>query len=278
MDNLISVEWLHKNRTNENLIILDASPTSTASEKVSAFPDLCIPNARQFNIKENFSNKESDFPNTVPTPEQFENECQKLGINSDSKLVVYDNFGIYTAPRVWWLFKIMGHDNVSVLNGGLPEWINKKYETVKVSHNKQEFITGNFKSQFNESFVLKHEDIIDNIKSDKFLLVDARSAGRFEGTADEPRKHLQSGSIPNSVNIPFKILLDNGKFKSPEKLKEIFLEKAITDAELAFSCGSGLTACIVMLASEIAFKKSKFLYDGSWTEYAELNNLVKNIE
>ena len=120
---LISTEWLNENLSLDNLIILDASPASTVGGKVSPFPDVSIPNARKINIKEQLTNKESDFPNTVPTDSQFEKVCRSLGINKDSKIVVYDNLGIYTSPRVWWLFKVMGHQAVGVLDGGLLDWV-----------------------------------------------------------------------------------------------------------------------------------------------------------
>ncbi len=272
---VVSAEWLNNNQSNKNLIILDASPKKTISGKVSTVADLCIPNARIFDIKGTFSNQESNFPNTVPSAAQFEKACQSLGIYKDSKIVVYDNLGIYTSPRAWWLFKTMGHENISVLDGGLPEWVKAGFETVKKSTVIQEFPKGNFKSKINEEFVIEYETVIENTVSNNFKIVDARSTGRFSGTADEPRKHLKSGSIPNSINIPSSSLLENGKFKSIEDLREIFTKKTTKKDKLVFSCGSGITACIVMLASEIAFKKSRYLYDGSWTEYAELQNLNK---
>jgi len=272
-NNIVSVEWLKNNLAKDELVILDSSPESTITGKASLVSDLSIPNTRIFNIKGDFTDKESKFPNTVPLAAQFEEACQSLGINADSEIVVYDNLGIYTSPRVWWLFKIMGHDNVRVLNGGLPEWVNQGYETVKKSALKQDYKIGNFKSKFEEKYVINYRDIIDNIETKKFLVVDARSKGRFDGTAPEPRKYLKSGNIPDSINIPYKSLLENGKFKSEQELNNIFNEQTNGQTDLVFSCGSGMTACIVMLASEIAFKNSKYLYDGSWTEYAELGNL-----
>lgn len=271
---IVSAEWLNNNLTKEKLVILDASPTSTAKTKASSLGELCIPNARIFNIKERFTNKAGAFPNTVPTPAQFEQECQVLGINADTEIVVYDNLGIYTSPRVWWLFKVMGHQNIRVLDGGLVEWLNKGFETVKKSDLKQTYPIGNFKSNFQEAYVISYEDVLENSDTDAFLVVDARSEGRFNGTAAEPRKHLQSGHIPGSINIPYKSLLEDGKFKSTLELSALFEEKVPNEKELVFSCGSGLTACIVMLASEMAFKESKYLFDGSWTEYAERQNLT----
>ncbi len=271
---IVSVKWLKDNLSKAHLVLLDASPESTATGKLSSFLGLHIPKSRVFNIKENFTNKASNFPNTVPSASQFEQACQALGINADSEIIVYDNFGIYTAPRVWWLFKIMGHENVRVLDGGLPEWINQGYETIPKSDLKQEYARGNFKSKLQEAYIIKYEDVLENIETDKFLVVDARPEGRFNGTAPEPRKHLKSGSIPKSINIPYKTLLENGKFKTKEEIREIFGEKIDKPTELVFSCGSGMTACIVMLASAMAFQESAYLYDGSWTEYAELQNLT----
>lgn len=271
MKELVSVEWLNENIALPNLVILDASPKSTVSGSFSLHENSTIGGARFFDLKENFADKDSEFPNTVPSPEQFQAECQKLGINKNAKIVVFDNLGIYTSPRVWWLFKIMGHEDVSVLNGGLPEWISEGYSVEpKV---EREFVPGDFEAKFDKKFVKSYTDIIENLTTESFCVVDARSEGRFNGTEPEPRKHLQSGSIKGSVNIPYQAVLKDGKYKSPLELRKLFSEKEIGYKELVFSCGSGLTACIVMLAGEMAYKKGKYIYDGSWTEWAELQNL-----
>lgn len=277
-EEIVSVEWLKDNLTKDNLVILDSSPKSTVSGKTASIQDSFIPNARIFDIKNNFSDKNAKFPNTIPSESQFEEECQLLGINTNSEIVVYDNLGIYTSPRVWWLFKTMGHSNVKVLNGGLVEWLNKGYDTVRKSDLNQDYKTGDFKSNYNKEYIVNFNEVNENINSKEFTLIDARSKGRFDGSAPEPRKHLKSGNVPGSINIPFGTLLENGKFKSKEELEEIFKEQIKDQSKLVFSCGSGLTACIVILASEIAFRKSRYLYDGSWTEYAELNNLKNDIE
>lgn len=169
----------------------------------------------------------------------------------------------------------MGHDNVKVLDGGLPEWIRKGYPTHKKQAIDQKYELGNFKSNPRNEFLITYDDICKNVVSEEFILVDARSRGRFNGTEDEPRAHLKSGKIPKSVNIPYTLLLDKGKFKSIEQIKAIFDQHIDTPSKLVFSCGSGMTACIVMLASEISFRHSTYLYDGSWTEYATKKDLVK---
>jgi len=272
---IVSVDWLKENLQKEEIVILDASPKSTANKTVSEFHHLTIPSSRLFQIKEKFTDQESEFPNTVPTQEQFQIECRKLGININSEIIVFDNLGVYSSPRVWWLFKMMGHENVKVLDGGLPEWISKGYETVEVANHDQQYEEGDFSADKQNNLVLTYEDICKNRKTKEYQVVDARSSGRFNGTAEEPRKTLQSGKIPNSINIPYQSVLDNGKFKSPEELREIFSEANQSGADLVFSCGSGMTACIIMLASQIASYESRILFDGSWTEYAIRERLVK---
>ena len=123
MTELISSKELYENLSDKDLILLDASLSATADGKRSAYQAITISGARPFDLKENFSDRNSLFPNTIPSASQFESECRKLGINRISKIVVFDNMGTYSSPRAWWTFKVMGHDQVSVLNGGLPEWI-----------------------------------------------------------------------------------------------------------------------------------------------------------
>ena len=259
-----------------DLVVLDASLQATAEGNDGKDTLLkTIPGARYFDLKNNFSKTNSSFPNTLPNEAQFDAECQKLGIRQSSKIVVFDSLGVYSSPRVWWLFKAMGHENVSVLDGGLPAWIDRGYsiETRAPKH----YTLGDFKAKLQTKFVKSYSDILDNLRTKTFTVVDARSEGRFNGSTEEPRKHLKSGHIPDSINIPYGDVLDNGKFKSAAALKTLFNKKYTNQKELVFSCGSGLTACIVMLANVIAFNKSKAIYDGSWTEWAEHQNLKKDV-
>ncbi|MEM6522351.1 MAG: sulfurtransferase [Bacteroidota bacterium] len=267
MKELVSVEWLSQNLDKKDLILLDTSLDTTPK-----FKDLTIPTSRYFDLKGNFSDRRSDLPNTMPSEAQFELECQRLGIGQNSYIIVFDNRGIYSSPRVWWMFKVMGHESVSVLDGGLTEWIKKGLNTEKKI--KRTYALGDFRASLNESFVVKYQDIQKNFEESTFTLIDARSEGRFNGTEAEPRKQLKSGHIKGSINIPFQEVLNNNKYKSKEELRMLFQEKCGTDDKLVFSCGSGLTACIVLFASEMAFKKSRYVYDGSWTEWAQKNSLL----
>ncbi len=271
MSPIVTCAWLHQKLQLPNLVLLDASLPQTAEGKASQINAGTIPGSRFFDLKDKFSDKEAAFPNTLPGPEPFEKECQALGINSDSTLVVFDNMGIYSSPRVWWMFKTMGHEQVFVLDGGLPEWINQGYEVETPGANHSS--TGNFKAVLGSELVMTYEDIVAKVDSNQCLVVDARSVGRFLGDAPEPRKHLQSGHIPGSVNIPYQEVLNDGKFKSAATLEKLFESKTGQKEQLVFSCGSGLTACIILLASHLAGKESMLLYDGSWTEWAEFQGL-----
>lgn len=267
---IVSAAWLHTHLEDENLIILDTSLAQTATGQTAIGSPETIKNSRYFDLKNVFSDPDSSFPNTLPAAELFDVEAQKLGINTDSILVVFDAMGVYSSPRVWWLFQIMGHQNIAVLDGGLPEWKAQGFKVVE--HRSNSFKHGDFKANYNPELLATYNDVLANTLDKTFTLVDARSAGRFDGTASEPRKHLKSGNIPNSINIPYEEMLTDGKFKSREALREVF-QKITEEDELVFSCGSGLTACIVMLASVLAGKSSKRVYDGSWTEWAELQDL-----
>lgn len=267
---LVSCDYLYHHIKDPDLILLDASSLENKAGITSVFEGQTIKGARHFDLKNAFSDPEGKFPNTFPSPEQFEKECRLLGINNSSKIIVFDNIGIYTSPRVWWMFKTMGHKNVFVLDGGLPEWIEKGYETT--DHFSQVHVPGNFTCDFHPEQIKHTDQIKTNIREKEFLLIDARSSGRFYGTEKEPRKGLRSGHIPNSINIPYTSVLDNGKFKSIKELREIFKVIDNDDRPIAFSCGSGITACIVLLAAEMVLKNPTSLYDGSWTEWATLNN------
>lgn len=258
---IVSVEWLNENLNNQNLVILDASYLKNRQ-------DIQIKGARHFDLKNVFSDPNSAYPNMLPETAIFEKNCQFLGINKSSQIVVYDNLGIYTSPRVWWMLKTMGHENVMVLNGGFPEWLKHDFETEAVKDVVYE--TGDFTASLNAENVRDFDFVKDNISKSDALVVDARSAGRFNKTEPEPRADLRGGNIENSVNIPFKTLLDeDGKYKSKEALESIFKATFSSDKPLIFSCGSGITACIVLLASEGILENKKSIYDGSWTEWAQ---------
>ncbi|MDO9137835.1 MAG: sulfurtransferase [Lutibacter sp.] len=268
MNPIVSTAWLYENLENPNLVILDASPRENKSNLMPEFTNIQIKGALQFDMEKVFLDKENPIPNMMPNEKVFEDECQKLGINKESFIVVYDNLGVYTSPRVWWMFKAMGHDEIAVLDGGLSAWKNANLPTELLGNT--ETVSGNFKAKYQSDLVVDSTFLLENIESKKMLVVDARSAERFSGLIPEPRENMSGGHIPNSINLPFEKVLHQGKMKPKEELKEIFKNLNIENKPLAFTCGSGITACIILLASELISEKNKnILYDGSWSEWGQ---------
>ena len=271
MNPLVSVNWLSQNLNEPNLVILDVSLESNIANIKVEFPGIQIKGARYLDLKRNFSDLESRLPNTLPNPKYFSLACRNLGINNNSIIVVYDNIGIYASPRVWWIFKSMGHKNIAVLDGGLPSWKNKNYPTESIQN--RVFPEGNFKAIFNLNLQKKAFQILENIVSKEAILVDARSNERFCGLIPETRKNLKSGHIPHAINLPFLEVLRDGKFLSPNEISTIFKKLKIDKRPKIFTCGSGLTACILILASTLILEDNHFLYDGSWSEWGQLEGV-----
>ncbi|WP_303317817.1 sulfurtransferase [Flavivirga abyssicola] len=262
---LVSVEWLHKNIEANNLIILDGT-----INKVFDTTQVQIPNSRFFDIKKKFSDVNAPFPSTFPTEEHFQREARTLGINKDSAIVVYDDKGIYSSARVWWLFKAFGYDNIAVLNGGFPAWEKANYdiEAMKEYDGKSGDFIANYKPE-NMTFFNAMKEASEH-KTHR--IIDARSETRFKGLEPEPRAGLRMGTIPNSVNLPYTNLLDAGELKSREAIEAALNEKANKEDPIIFSCGSGITACVLALGANISGYKNISVYDGSWTEWGSLVN------
>ncbi|MDP3312791.1 sulfurtransferase [Lutibacter sp.] len=278
IDSLVSVNWLFQQLNNPNLIILDASPSENKSNLIPEYTDIQIKGARIFDMEKVFVDSKSEIANMFPSSEVFERECQKLGINNNSLIVVYDNLGIYTSPRAWWMFKSMGHSNIGVLDGGFSAWKNENYPTEPKIY--QNFLPGNFKATYINSSVVSAEEILQNISLEESLVIDARSVGRFSGNLPEPRENMESGHIPKSINIPFEEVLNLGKMKSKEELNIIFDTHKKGNNKLIFTCGSGITACIILLASAITNANSTSLFDGSWATWGQKGKypIAKNVD
>lgn len=262
---IVSVDWLHDNLSVNNLIILDATIQKVGTKLDNKKEKQQIQNAVFFDLKNIFLDVEGEYPNTVPSEKYFENEAQKLGINNDSCVVVYDDLGVYSAPRVWWLFRIFGFTNIAVLNGGLPAWKDAGY-IVELKKERTPLV-GNFKTNLNKEKISVTEEVLKASRDNKVIL-DARSKGRFYATEPEPRKDLRGGHIPNSKSLPYAELQLEGKMKSKEELQKIFSDMNPNKEEMIFSCGSGITACILALGAEESGNTNYSVYDGSWTEWA----------
>ncbi|MGB1042254.1 MAG: sulfurtransferase [Tenacibaculum sp.] len=263
---VVTANWLHDNIKSENLIVLDATITKIGTEKNTQKEKQQIPNAVFFDLKKVFLNKEGQYPNTVPSEKVFEVEVQKLGIHKDSCIVVYDDIGVYSSPRAWWLFKLFGFENVAVLNGGLPAWKAEGFLVEK--QGKNSFIKGSFKTNYQKNSIIDTNGVLKAVISKEYEILDARSHDRFHAIVPEPRKDLRGGHIPTSKSLPFTQVQNGVKMKTKEELIKLLAEKNPENKELIFSCGSGITACVLALACEITANKNYRVYDGSWTEWA----------
>lgn len=265
MHSIVSPQWLHDHLHDESLVVLYTTLLAKKAVAPKEIESQQIVGARFFDLQKVFSRQDSGLPNTYPTEQQFEEGCRALGINTDSKIVVYDSLGIYSSPRVWFLFKSMGHQEIYVLDGGLQEWIHQGFQTVEKKHRTVEH--GNFKAQFNPNFLISIEGVAENLKSQVAQVIDARSELRFRGEAPEPRSGLRSGHIPQSSSLHYAHLLKDGKYKSKVEIKRLLSEVVEGNKPLIFSCGSGITACILYLAADEFLENELKVYDGSWTEW-----------
>tara|TARA_Y100000996_G_scaffold413069_1_gene400505 strand:+ start:1250 stop:2089 length:840 start_codon:yes stop_codon:yes gene_type:complete len=277
MKPLVSTDWLNKNL--ENVRIFDASWHLPGSDRNSfqEYKKKHIKNSLFFDIDKN-SNRNSSLPHMLTTKEDWEKILSEFGINNSDHVVIYDNSDVISSCRVWYNFLYFGHDSdlISVLDGGLKKWLIEKRSTDDQIKNFEKSI---YKANENSSLVINKDEIDSNIKTKLFDLIDARSKERFLGKQKEIRKNLRSGNIPGSKNLPFGELINklDGTFKSKNELIDIFANHKInTSDNLAFTCGSGITASILGLANSIISGKKPLIYDGSWSEYGLSKNENNN--
>tara|TARA_Y100000590_G_scaffold371336_2_gene433706 strand:- start:11 stop:853 length:843 start_codon:yes stop_codon:yes gene_type:complete len=269
MNQLIEIDWLKKNLNNKKIKIIDGTWHMPGSglDAIEIFKEKHIPNAIFVDLEE-ISDQKSDLPHMMPQENYFSEKISSLGINNTDQLIIYDMYGMFSAARIWFMFKAFGHKNVSLLNGGLPEWINSNGE---ISNKIKKYKQSNYKAVLNKSLIVNYEDVLDNIKSNKYNLLDARSPERFLGRDNEPRPGMKSGHIPKSKNLFFNNLInqDSKKFLNKKEIKNIINNLEIDDKkEIICSCGSGVTACILKFAIELIDKdKNIKIYDGSWSEW-----------
>ncbi len=270
-NDLVETEWLSKNLSK--VFLLDGSwylPNQKRNPR-KEFEKIHIPGSQFFDI-ELISDQNNKLPHMIPDSKVFEKHVSNLGLKNLDHIVIYDGIGLQSAARVWWSFKVFGHQKISILNGGLPKWISENRPTEKKVFKK---IKTDYKAHFKKNFVKNYLQVITNIKTKKEELIDARSKGRFDGIEPEPRKELISGNIPGSINLPFQELINQSDLtlKKPEEIKNIFLKKGITfNKPIITSCGSGITACILAFCLHLIEYEDYSVYDGSWSEWATKKN------
>lgn len=264
---LVSVAWLNEHLHDPDLVILDASIPKIGEVGTHPLADQCIPGARFFDLNGVFSDKLTDLPHNLPSSDVFTQASRRLGINANSKIVVYDHHGIYVSPRAWWMFRAMGHENVTVLDGGLPKWLAVGLPTTTPSPAVER--SGDFTAQLNPELICDAAWLLENLVSANAKVLDARSSGRFCGLEPEPRQGLKGGHIPGSLNLPFDRVIRDGQFLPKAELATVLSELELGASPLAFTCGSGVTACIIMLACELVLPNPKRVFDGSWAEWGQ---------
>ena len=268
---LVSVDWLYHHLEDQNLLVLDATIPNVTATEPNDFEKKQIPGSIFFDLKETFSDQKAVFPNTMLSLKEFELNVQNLGIHKNTRLVVYDDLGIYSSARVWWMFQLMGFQNIAVLDGGLPAWTALNFPTE--IPNPTHYSIGDFTALHHPEKIKSTQEVLAIISNSMVQIVDARSKGRFLGMTPEPRKEVKSGHIPSAICLPYTQLLNQGKMKSERELTAIFSELNLTNRELIFSCGTGITACIVALGAAMIGIEKYAVYDGSWTEWGSSPNL-----
>ena len=264
--NFVTTEWLEDHLGDPDLRVIDASwhlPT-TARKGDREFLQGHIPGAVFFNIDE-VADASTGLPHMLPDPAAFARAMGELGLGDGMRFVIYDTLGLFAAARVWWTLRAFGAREVFILEGGLPKWMREGREIVAGEANPEPAV---FTPKLDTSFVSRVEDVKAALAAGSAQVVDARPADRFEGRAPEPRPGLKSGHMPGALNLPFGEVLEHGRLKPVAALREIFAAHGVDLSKpVLTTCGSGVSAAIVSLATEEAGGKLAGLYDGSWSEW-----------
>jgi thiosulfate/3-mercaptopyruvate sulfurtransferase len=268
MGPLVTTDWLAAELGKPDLIVFDATKylPNEPKDGVAEFRRAHIPGARYFDIDQ-IADQDTDLPHMVPTPGRFAKLMGELGVANTSRIVFYDQKGLASAARGWWLMGLFGHDAAVVLDGGLPKW-QRENRPVEAGDPSAPSPTI-YRPDYRAARLRGVGDVLDNVESRGELVLDARAAGRFTGETPEPRAGMRSGHIPGSASLPYTDLLNaDGTFRSPEAIRVRFAQAGVTaDRPVVTSCGSGVTACILTLGLRLAGLPEGAVYDGSWTEW-----------
>lgn len=273
---LVSAEWLGSHLDGVRIFDASSHLPTVKRDAVAEFEAAHIPGAHRFDI-DAIADKAHPMPHMVPSPAFFTECLQGLGVNQDDHVIVYDDSDVKTATRAWWMMRLFGHANVSILDGGLVAWRNAG--GALESGVPADRPAGNFTAApAIGADVVTLESLAAAIAAGTAgQILDARAAARFAGDAPEPRPGLRAGHIPGSNNLPFNILLkEDGTFKDAETIRGLFKDAGIDpDAPVTTSCGSGVTACVLTAGLALAGNEQVTVYDGSWTEWGSSDEPIE---
>ncbi len=267
-DSLVGAEWLHQHIDHSQLVIFDGSwhMPSTGQDAFKEWQSEHIKNARFFDFDQTVCAPDTELPHMMPDAEVFTREVQKLGLNRDSVVVIYDSFGMVTAPRVWWMLKSMGFEACALLDGGLHAWEEAGYATYDETQ-APVVQPGNFVASEVAGHFSDVDAVVAAIDDASVTILDARSAERFSGEVEEPRPGLKRGHMPGAVNMPFPTLFHHGRLKPKSELAQMFRDQIPQGNRTICSCGSGVTACVNAFAAQLVGYDNMTVYDGSWCEW-----------
>ena len=268
MQALVGTEWLAAELGKPDLVVFDATKYLPNENKDGRTEFLAahIPGARYFDIDE-VADPDTELPHMVPSPGRFARLMGAMGVGNGSRVVFYDQKGLASAARGWWLMGLFGHDRAAVLDGGLPKW---RREGRPVEAGAASAVRpAVFRPDFRAARLRGIGDVLGNVEARAELVLDARAAGRFTGEVPEPRAGMRSGHIPGSRSLPYTELLhEDGTFRPADELRARFVAAGVDGTRpLVTSCGSGVTACILTLGALLAGLPPGAMYDGSWTEW-----------